>query len=89
MCSLYRGAAALWFPSLYDGFMLRPLEAKTCGTPVALFNCSSLPEIAGDAALPLPPMSMQALVAAGRKRARMFTRQAAAANLSSELQFLL
>ena len=47
---LYRRAAALVFPSLYEGFGAPPLEAMACGCPVACSNAGSLPEIVGDAA---------------------------------------
>ena len=48
---LYQCATALIFPSLYEGFGLPVLEAQVAGCPVASSNCSSLPEVAGDAAL--------------------------------------
>ena len=53
--ALYRGAEAFLFPSLYEGFGLPLLEAMACGTPVAAANLSSLPEVAGDAALLFDP----------------------------------
>jgi glycosyltransferase involved in cell wall biosynthesis len=53
--ALYSGAQALVFPSLYEGFGLPVLEAMACGTPVACSDTSSLPEIAGDAALRFDP----------------------------------
>ena len=46
---LYRTAAALVFPSLYEGFGQPPLEAMACGCPVACSNVASLPEVVGDA----------------------------------------
>ncbi len=51
----YKTAAAFVFPSLYEGFGLPPLEAMACGTPVVTSNVSSLPEVAGDAALLVNP----------------------------------
>lgn len=51
----YRGAKALVFPSLYEGFGLPVLEAMACGTPVVTSNCTSLPEVAGTAALMVQP----------------------------------
>ena len=51
----YARAAALAFPSLYEGFGLPPLEAMACGTPVVASDCSSLPEVVGDAGLLCPP----------------------------------
>ncbi len=53
--ALYRSAVALVYPSLFEGFGLPPLEAMACGTPVITSNCSSLPEVVGDAALLVNP----------------------------------
>jgi glycosyltransferase involved in cell wall biosynthesis len=50
LADLYRRAAGLVFPSLYEGFGQPPLEAMACGCPVACSNAASLPEICGDAA---------------------------------------
>jgi glycosyltransferase involved in cell wall biosynthesis len=47
---LYSGAAALVFPSFYEGFGLPPLEAMACGTPVIASSVASLPEICKEAA---------------------------------------
>lgn len=58
---LYAGAKALVYPSLYEGFGLPPLEAMACGTPVITSNCSSLPEVVGDAALLVDPRSVREL----------------------------
>jgi len=55
--ALYRGALALVFASLHEGFGLPVLEAMARGTPVITSNCSSLPEVAGDAALLVDPLS--------------------------------
>jgi glycosyltransferase involved in cell wall biosynthesis len=52
---LYRLAGVFVFPSLYEGFGLPPLEAMASGTPVVTSNVSSLPEVAGDAALLVDP----------------------------------
>ncbi|WP_350304135.1 glycosyltransferase family 4 protein [Photorhabdus viridis] len=56
--SLYRGALGLLFPSLYEGFGLPILEAMACGIPVLTSNITSLPEVAGDAALLVDPYSV-------------------------------
>ncbi len=59
--ALYRGADVFAFPSLYEGFGIPVLEAMGCGTPVVTSNVSSLPEVAGDAALQIPPDDVDAL----------------------------
>jgi len=51
----FESAAVFVFPSLYEGFGLPPLEAMACGTPVVTSNVSSLPEVAGDAAVLVNP----------------------------------
>ncbi len=56
--ALYRNAALLAFPSLYEGFGLPVLEAMACGTPVVCSNASSLPEVAGEAALLVDPLDV-------------------------------
>jgi alpha-1,3-rhamnosyl/mannosyltransferase len=53
--ALYSACELFVFPSLYEGFGLTPLEAMACGAPVACSNTSSLPEVAGDAALTFDP----------------------------------
>lgn len=55
LTAFYRLARAFVFPSLYEGFGLPPLEAMACGTPVVTSNVSSLPEVAGGAALLADP----------------------------------
>ncbi len=67
IAALYSGALALVFPSLYEGFGFPVLEAMHCGTPVLCANTSSLPELAGDAALLVDPLDTQA-IAAGMAR---------------------
>lgn len=56
------GATALAYPSLYEGFGLPVLEAMACCVPVLTSNVSSLPEVAGDAALLVDPTDVDALV---------------------------
>ena len=58
---MYRLAAVFVFPSLYEGFGLPPLEAMASGTPVVTSNVSSLPEVAGDAALLVDPYEPSAI----------------------------
>ncbi len=61
---LYALAAVFVFPSLYEGFGLPVLEAMRRGVPVACSNSSSLPEVAGDAALLFDPADARAMTAA-------------------------
>lgn len=63
----YRGAIALAFPSLYEGFGLPVIEAMACGTPVLTSTTTSLPEVAGDAALLVDPLDVDE-IAAGIER---------------------
>ena len=58
---LYRAATCFVFPSLAEGFGLPVLEALRRGVPVACSNASSLPEVAGDAALYFDPYDMAAI----------------------------
>lgn len=60
---LVRGAKAVAFPSLYEGFGLPALEAMMLGTPVLTANCGSLPEVVGDAALTVDPYDVGAIAA--------------------------
>lgn len=57
--AVYRGALAVVYISLYEGFGLPPLEAMACGTPVLTSNVTSLPEVVGDAALLVDPLNVE------------------------------
>ncbi|MGH7736453.1 MAG: glycosyltransferase family 4 protein [Candidatus Tyrphobacter sp.] len=79
--NLYRGALAVVVPSYHETFGMPVLEAMACGTPVLASSASSLPEIAGDAAMFAPPHDTQAWARAlrricedGDKRARLISR---------------
>jgi glycosyltransferase involved in cell wall biosynthesis len=76
--ALYAGAAAFAYPSLYEGFGLPVLEAMAAGAPVVTSSVSSLPEVAGDAALLVDPLDPRAIADALR---RVLTDPALAADL--------
>ncbi|MDX1995827.1 MAG: glycosyltransferase family 1 protein [bacterium] len=65
--TLYSGAACVAFPSLYEGFGFPVLEGMACGTPVVTSTVSSLPEVAGDAALMVNPTDTEAIADAIRR----------------------
>ena len=64
LVSLIRGARAVAFPSLYEGFGLPVLEAMSLGTPVLTSNTASLPEVAGDAAVLVDPYDTRGMAEA-------------------------
>ena len=64
LVELYRGADCLLFPSLYEGFGFPALEAMACGTPTICASRTSLPEVAGDAAVLIDPDDADAFAAA-------------------------
>lgn len=64
LAALYRGATALVFVSLYEGFGLPVVEAMSCGTAVLTSSVTAMPEIAGTAAVLVDPSSTEAVVAA-------------------------
>jgi glycosyltransferase involved in cell wall biosynthesis len=62
--ALYAGSACFAYPSLYEGFGLPVLEAMAAGSPVVTSSISSLPEVAGDAALLVDPRDEPAITRA-------------------------
>lgn len=64
LVALYCGAEALLYPSVYEGFGMPVLEAMACGCPVVTADRSSLPEVAGGAAILVDPTSAEAIAAA-------------------------
>jgi glycosyltransferase involved in cell wall biosynthesis len=61
---LIAAAKVFAYPSLYEGFGIPVLEALACGVPTVTSNVSSLPEVAGDAALTIDPLSVAELSSA-------------------------
>jgi len=68
LSALYSGALVYLYPSLYEGFGQNILEAMVCGCPVVTSNVSSMPEVAGKAAVLVDPFSVES-IAEGIKRA--------------------
>jgi len=62
IAKLYNGASCFVLPSLYEGFGLTVIEAMACGCPVIVSNISSLPEVAGNAAIYVEPTSIESIV---------------------------
>ncbi|MCK8492300.1 glycosyltransferase family 4 protein [Spirosoma sp. RP8] len=62
LINLYYNATAFIFPSLYEGFGIPVLEAFACDCPCIVSNRSSLPEVAGDAALYIDPEDPESLI---------------------------
>lgn len=67
LVALYSGAIALVFPSLYEGFGLPILEAMSCHCPVITSQTSSMPEVAGQAALYVNPYKVEEIAEAMKK----------------------
>ncbi|QHF23778.1 glycosyltransferase [Rathayibacter sp. VKM Ac-2804] len=61
LAEIYRRAAVLAFPSLYEGFGFPPIEAMASGCPVAAADSGSLPEICGDAAVLVDPLEPRSI----------------------------
>ena len=61
LACLYSGARGLLYPSLYEGFGLPILEAMASGCPVLTSNCTAMPEVAGDAAILVDPLSVHSI----------------------------
>lgn len=85
----YNSAEIFVYPSVFEGFGLPVLEAMACGTPVITSNVSSLPEVAGNAGMCLPPGDVSAWTA-GLRRAYAdaeWRRQAREKGLTEANQF--
>ena len=67
LVGLYNAATVFVFPSLYEGFGMPVLEAMACGTPVVASNCSSIPEVVGEAALLVDPTQSAKIAEAVQK----------------------
>ena len=59
--ALYTAASVFVYPSFFEGFGLPPLEAMQCATPVITSNCTSLPEVVGDAGIMVDPFDTKAI----------------------------
>jgi len=58
---LYSGASLFLFPSITEGFGIPPLEAMRCGVPAVVAYASSMPEVLGDAAIWVDPLSVESI----------------------------
>jgi glycosyltransferase involved in cell wall biosynthesis len=64
LVSIYNAADLVLYPSLYEGCGFPVLEAMACGTPVIASNVTSIPEVAGDAAILIDPLDIDGITAA-------------------------
>lgn len=64
LAALYKGAAALVYPSMYEGFGIPPLEAMSLDCPVICSNTSSIPEVVGQAGEYFDPYSTESMLVA-------------------------
>ena len=80
LVALYNAAIGLVYPSVYEGFGLPVIEAMACGRPVIAANTSSLPEVAGDAAILVDPFDVTAI---GRAMERLVSDPRVADDLSA------
>lgn len=69
LADYYRGARALLFPSLVEGFGFPVAEALACGTPVAASTIPAVGEIAGDTFVPFDPLDVEAMAEATERAA--------------------
>jgi glycosyltransferase involved in cell wall biosynthesis len=80
LANLYKKASAFVYPSLYEGFGIPPLEAMSYNCPVVCSDCSSMPEVVGDAAEFFDPYEPESIANAlervlyGSDRAQALTR---------------
>lgn len=95
LASLYAGALAFLYPSLYEGFGLPPLEAMQCGLPVITSTIPAIAEVVGDAAISVPPTDAAALsqaivtvVGSGAVRAELSAKAIRRASLFSWDKFI-
>ena len=78
--ALYSAADVFVYPSVYEGFGLPPLEAMACGTPVITSDCSSLPEVVGEAGIMVDPYDPDAFAEA---MARVLSSESLRAEMST------